>query len=420
MTVIADLPDTRPSVLLDFANSRRVHPLIQCTRASAATCYGPDGQLRTVGANVPRIDFDPATGKCLGLLIEDASANLLTHSNNFADASWSKSPEISMSAVDAQGFTTFTHPGGAVQLRNMNRSSIPMTGTVATVSVEFAPGTLLGAAILLGINGTSQYARVSVLDILTGSCRLEFGGVINATNATFKTVLTRQGCIVQLSVDAAAAGLSISTVAIYIYIGQPVSAQVAGTLRMRNVQLEAKGHATSHIPTTTTQVTRAADTVRWVLGNNSKRAFIVDLASYAGYSPANVDANQRRHVFALNPANGSNAGEHGFWFLHSLGLYSVYRRTDATLATLLLANKAITDEPVVHQIGVSMDGAMLTGCLDGVAGAGAVDMGNAGSIATTLTFGAQFGSRYLNGHIRRMAIYDVALTVAQLQKLTAQ
>lgn len=78
MTAIANLPDLRPSLLLDFANSGRVDPRIQCTRASSATCFGPDGKLRTVAAGVPRIDYDPATGKCLGLLVEESRSNMVT------------------------------------------------------------------------------------------------------------------------------------------------------------------------------------------------------------------------------------------------------------------------------------------------------------------------------------------------------
>ncbi|WP_417283868.1 hypothetical protein, partial [Comamonas sp.] len=80
MTVIADLPSIRPSLLLDFANAGRVDPRIQCVRASTATCIGRDGKRRTVAANVPRIDYDPMTGKCLGLLREEARTNILTNS----------------------------------------------------------------------------------------------------------------------------------------------------------------------------------------------------------------------------------------------------------------------------------------------------------------------------------------------------
>lgn len=107
MTAIADLPDIRPSLLLDFANSGRVDPRIQCTRASSATCFGPDGKLRTVAANVPRIDYDPVTGKCLGLLVEEARTNLWLNSATAVAQSF---------AVTAQTYTLSFEGSGSIAL----------------------------------------------------------------------------------------------------------------------------------------------------------------------------------------------------------------------------------------------------------------------------------------------------------------
>lgn len=107
MTAIANLPDIRPSLLLDFANSGRVDPRIQCTRASSATCFGPDGKLRTVAANVPRIDYDPATGKCLGLLVEEGRTNLWLNSATAVAQSF---------AVTAQAYTLSFEGSGSIAL----------------------------------------------------------------------------------------------------------------------------------------------------------------------------------------------------------------------------------------------------------------------------------------------------------------
>lgn len=107
MTAIANLPDLRPSLLLDFANSGRVDPRIQCTRASSATCFGPDGKLRTVAANVPRINYDPATGKCLGLLVEEARTNLWLNSATAVAQSF---------AVAAQAYTLSFEGSGSIAL----------------------------------------------------------------------------------------------------------------------------------------------------------------------------------------------------------------------------------------------------------------------------------------------------------------
>lgn len=86
----AIFPKIRPSLLLDFANSQRVDPRITFTRNSTAMRFNHNGVLEIVPANIPRIDYDPVTGECLGLLIEEQRTNLLTYSDNFNNAAWGK------------------------------------------------------------------------------------------------------------------------------------------------------------------------------------------------------------------------------------------------------------------------------------------------------------------------------------------
>lgn len=49
-------------------------------RNSTATYTGPDGLLKTAAANEPRYDYDPMTGECKGLLVEEQRTNLKTYS----------------------------------------------------------------------------------------------------------------------------------------------------------------------------------------------------------------------------------------------------------------------------------------------------------------------------------------------------
>lgn len=58
------------------------------TTTSALTNYIP--QLLTAPINAPRFDFNPTTGESLGLLIEQSSTNLLTYSQDFSNAVWTK------------------------------------------------------------------------------------------------------------------------------------------------------------------------------------------------------------------------------------------------------------------------------------------------------------------------------------------
>ncbi len=58
-------------------------------RASEATRVNKDGFIEKVGSNVPRIDY--TDGGCPKLLLEPLSTNLITHSEDFTDASWVRS-----------------------------------------------------------------------------------------------------------------------------------------------------------------------------------------------------------------------------------------------------------------------------------------------------------------------------------------
>ena len=85
-----NLPVIRPSLNLNFSNSQAVDPRITFTRASTATRTNAKGLLESVASGTPRIDFDPVTLACKGLLIEEARTNLLTYSEQFDNAAWGK------------------------------------------------------------------------------------------------------------------------------------------------------------------------------------------------------------------------------------------------------------------------------------------------------------------------------------------
>ena len=75
MSLSSNFPTVRPTLVLDFLKSRTVDPRITFTRASTATYFDEDGILQTAGSDVPRIDFNPTTLACNGLLIEESRTN---------------------------------------------------------------------------------------------------------------------------------------------------------------------------------------------------------------------------------------------------------------------------------------------------------------------------------------------------------
>jgi len=75
MSVRNTFPQQRPTLNLDFANSKTLDPRITFTRTSTATYVDEDGLIKSVDADVARFDHDPETGECLGLLVEESRTN---------------------------------------------------------------------------------------------------------------------------------------------------------------------------------------------------------------------------------------------------------------------------------------------------------------------------------------------------------
>jgi len=85
-----NFPSVRPTLDLDFANTRTLDPRITYSRASGGTYVGFDGLIKYAGVNEPRFTHDVLTGESLGLMIEDNGTNLVTRSQEFDDVSWGK------------------------------------------------------------------------------------------------------------------------------------------------------------------------------------------------------------------------------------------------------------------------------------------------------------------------------------------
>jgi len=77
-----DVPVVLPTLNLDFANSQELDPRITFSRGSIGTFVNKNGLIETAAANVPRFDYDPISGECRGLLIEEQRTNLVTNSTS--------------------------------------------------------------------------------------------------------------------------------------------------------------------------------------------------------------------------------------------------------------------------------------------------------------------------------------------------
>ena len=146
----SQFPATRPSWRADFAGSRTVQPQFTVTRSGVASYFDSTGTARSVGANVPRINHDPVTGECLGLLIEGASANILLNSETLATQS------VSVSAVT---YTLSFFGTGSINLSGGFSGTIVGTGGKYRRVFTFTPS---AGSLTLTVTGSVSNAQLEI------------------------------------------------------------------------------------------------------------------------------------------------------------------------------------------------------------------------------------------------------------------
>ena len=96
------LRDQSASLILDFSKQQYVakdkvsmfpdrvgfQDIVTFTRSTGGGRFNAQGQYEWVGPDVPRIDYDPETGECRGLLIEDQRTNFIPWSRDLTQ--WGK------------------------------------------------------------------------------------------------------------------------------------------------------------------------------------------------------------------------------------------------------------------------------------------------------------------------------------------
>jgi hypothetical protein len=121
-----------PTIDLDFTREGLVPPSCVFTRSTVGIRVKPDGLLEESNQDVPRTQFDPMTGECLGLLVEESRINRVPWSTDFSQANWS-GQEINVV------HNTATSPTG-----NNNASSVTPKATNGVHG--FWPATVAGLA----------------------------------------------------------------------------------------------------------------------------------------------------------------------------------------------------------------------------------------------------------------------------------
>lgn len=251
------LPRLKPTLLLDFANSQTVDSRITFTRATTATRFNSKGLLEVVASGVPRIDYDPLTGTCQGLLIEEARTNLNTYSEDFTNIAWTAfNLSVTGNATVAPDGTTTADKlveNIANNRHYVYQSPSVTSGLLYTTSVfvkaaerskmridagdgQFGAGNYVDFDLVAGTVTPAGTATGTIKALTNGWYRL---------SATFTAIATASSAFTYEL--ATTAGSST-------YTGDGTSG-----LFLWGAQTEVGAFATSYIPTTTATVARNAD-----------------------------------------------------------------------------------------------------------------------------------------------------------------
>lgn len=182
--VVPYTPTVNPTLDLDFSKQKyrwyagaagltesSTPSLMTFTRSSIATFFDAMGVMKQAAVDTPRIDYDPLTGECNGLLVEEQRTNYVKHSSTFEDSIWSKlggigspsaptvKPRASLAPDGTLTACTIGFPGQTVADRvEQNTSIAPVATTAYTASVWLkGTGTIaLNISTTTGVGGQAE------------------------------------------------------------------------------------------------------------------------------------------------------------------------------------------------------------------------------------------------------------------------
>lgn len=408
-------PAIRPALDLNFAGSGIVDPRITFSRSGTGNVAGyfdEKGVMKFAPPNVPRIDFDPVTGECKGLLIEEQRTNLRTYSEQFDNAVWEKTnatitanATVSPSGVLTADKLVETATTGE---HNLGFLFSVTSGVSYTFSLFAKAGERSKLRILFSSSGFGTNTQ-DLFDLSTGTVDDNQSGgasIVSVGNGWYRVVVTTT------ATATASSAFQIhvcNTTGATNYTGDGTSG-----IYIWGAQLEQGAFPTSYIPTTSAQVTRAFDSASMTGANFS-----------SWYKP------DEGTLFAEYILGADNS---------SLGVLYIYDGVTSNNSILMRYSSGAIAQYTVNSNGFNQASITASGYSapgrykravvyakdsfqQGINGVlqSSDDTSGEVPLVTALVIGAEStaGSNLINGHICRIAYYPKRLNNTNLQALTA-
>jgi hypothetical protein len=378
------------------------------TTTQAITNYVP--QILTAASGVARFDHNPTTFESLGLEIEESRTNLLTYSEQFDNAAWTKS-RLTITA------NTVVAPDGALtgdKLVETTETGVHQVvqGVTCTSGVTYTYSCYVKAAERTFATITLASTAFSTTQILV--------------NISAKSISTNSGTPVASSISDVGGGwlrVTVTQTATATGNGNGQTGVYNGTtsytgdgysgLYIWGAQLEAGAFATSYIPTVASQVTRAADAASMTGTNFSSWYNQAEGSFFAQFVPATSSFGANKTIFLASDGTVNNYA----------GLRYTGSGTDPTFSVVVAgtAQSAITTGTMVAGTSYKIVGAYEANDFAVSRNAGTVGTDTSGTVpvVTQAEIGMLAGTSFSTQTISKLAYYPLRVTNAQLQALTS-
>lgn len=406
-----------PTVAWDLTTS--LPSAITFTRASGGTRINSSGVLVTETTNTPRFDYDPVTIAAKGLLIEEQRTNVIRN-NTMVGA---------VAGTPGTLPTNWSIAGGSTAGLS---TQVVGTGTENGVSyIDYRLfGTTTSTAVQIWLEAASTIASVAA-DVWDCSTYMTYVGgslsnvgqaqigilVTGGTGSISSSYTLQSGNLLSKRYDlSTTTGTGTTFVRPYFVLNFTNGAAVDITVRVGLPQLEKGSFATSAIPTSGAQATRAAD-VAVVTGTNFSSWYNQSEGTiYAEVSDFNsVTTTTGRFIEVANSATSGNdrmvIGKQGSaQQSRFVVLSSGVAQSDIYVAISSPAKMAGAYK--LNSFNQATNGTLGIEDTSGVLPSG----------VNAMYLGADYlgaAGTYLNGHIKSFKYWNTRLTNAQLQKVTA-
>ena len=388
------------------------------TTTQPITNYIP--QLLTAQSGVARFDSNPTTGESLGLLIEEQRTNLVTYSEQFDNAVWTKTN----STITAN---TIVAPDGTLTGDKLVENTANSTHQLATAATSSATSATF-----------SFYAKPAERSEIIVQCYTSpanTGGTVQF-NLLSKTVVSQTvistGTVSGASITdvgdgwvrcvVSVTGTSSTNLVGVIYLVSGTNTYTGNGysgIYIWGAQLEAGSFPASYIKTEASQVTRAADAASMTGANFSSWYRQDEGTVYSEWNSAGSQGNGNLIAYSISDNTFDNS-QHLIVATSGASNQTSFsvRSSATTSASTVIAGaytnysyrKTATTYQVNNFAAAANGGAVVTDT-----------SGNAPYAVNRLYIGASWvgSSNFLNGTIRKLAFYPARLTNAQLQGLTS-